>query len=52
LDWEEWTPAEVVDALKGRYRLGDSGQPLPVEVEEPKAPESESAEAPAAPAKT
>jgi len=52
VDWEEWTPLEVVDALSGRYLLGDSGQPLPVEVEEPKVMESESAEAPPAPART
>lgn len=51
VDWEEWTPAQVVDALDGRYSLGDSGQPLPIEVAEPKAPESESAEAPPAAAK-
>jgi len=51
VDWEEWTPAQIVEALDGRYSLGDSGQPLPIEVAEPKAPESESVEAPPAAAK-
>jgi hypothetical protein len=35
VDWEEWTPWEIVDALSGRYRMDDFGQPLPIEVEEP-----------------
>jgi len=33
VDWEEWTPAEIVEALGGRFRLGDSGQPLPIDPE-------------------
>lgn len=49
VDWEDWTPAEIVDALGGRYRLGDFGQPLPIEVEEPKRPEASAAGAPGAP---
>lgn len=48
VDWEEWTPAQIVDALDGRFSLGESGQPLPIEVSEPESPESESAEAPPA----
>jgi hypothetical protein len=30
VDWEEWTPEQIVEALGGRYRLSDSGRPLPV----------------------
>jgi hypothetical protein len=51
VDWEEWTPVEIVDALGGRYQMGELGQPLPIEVEGPKAAETESAEAPPAPIK-
>src|SRR3990172_12290849 len=29
VDWEEWTPAEIVDAFGGRYRLGGRGGPPP-----------------------
>ncbi len=38
IDWEDWTAAQVVDALGGRYRLGERGQPLPIEVSEPALP--------------
>ncbi len=31
VDWEEWTPEQIVEALGGRYRLSDTGLPLPVE---------------------
>jgi hypothetical protein len=50
VDWEEWTPEEIVDHLGARYRLGEHGQPLPIEVAPPAQPEetSESEE----PAKT
>lgn len=34
VDWDEWTAEEIVDALGARYRLGEGGQPLPVEVEQ------------------
>lgn len=30
VDWEEWTPDQIVEALGGRYRLSESGRPLPV----------------------
>ena len=41
VDWEEWTPAEIVDAFGGRYRLGERGVALPVDpVEGAAAPES------------
>lgn len=33
VDWENCTAAEIVEALGGRYRLADSGQPLPIEPE-------------------
>lgn len=31
--WEEWTAGDIVDALGARYRPGEFGQPLPIEVE-------------------
>ena len=31
VDWEEWTPVEIVDAFGGRYRLGERGVALPVD---------------------
>jgi hypothetical protein len=34
LDWEVWTPAEIVDALGGRYRVGERGDALPIELED------------------
>ena len=34
-DWEEWSAADIVDTLGARYRPGEFGQPLPVEVEPP-----------------
>ena len=37
VDWEEWTAEQVVDALGARYRLGERGRPLPIEVEPPAA---------------
>ena len=33
LDWENWTAADIVEAFGGRYRIGPSGQPLPIETE-------------------
>lgn len=33
VDWENWTAAEIVEAFGGRYRLADSGQPLPIDPE-------------------
>ncbi len=38
VDWDGWTAAEVVDALGGRYRLGEGGQPLPIDPGEPLEP--------------
>ena len=34
VDWEGWTPAEIVDAFGGRYRLGERGAALPIDVDE------------------
>jgi hypothetical protein len=34
VDWEQWTPVEIVDALGGRYRLGERGAGLALELEE------------------
>ena len=31
VDWEEWTPVEIVDAFGGRYRLGERGVALPID---------------------
>lgn len=31
VDWDEWTPAEIVEALGGRYRLDAAGRPLPID---------------------
>ncbi len=30
VDWDEWSATEIVDALGGRYQLGESDQPLPI----------------------
>ncbi len=35
VDWDEWTAEAIVDVLGGRYRLGEGGRPLPIEVEPP-----------------
>jgi len=32
IDWESSTPAEIIEAFGGHYRLGDFGQALPIEV--------------------
>ncbi len=43
VDWEAWTPAEIVHALGGRYRVGERGDALPIEIEdEPGTPEPRS----------
>jgi len=46
VDWEEWTSSEIIEALEGRYRMGELGRPLPIEVEPPAATEGEPGEAP------
>ena len=51
VDWDEWSGNEIIDRLGARYRLGERGQPLPIEVEPPPPrddAESEVAEADAA----
>ena len=56
VDWDEWTPDEIVEALGGRYRLSDVGRPLAITVEPPPAPDEdendEPSEAPAAEARS
>ncbi|HEV8574320.1 MAG TPA: hypothetical protein VGR43_06375 [Dehalococcoidia bacterium] len=49
VDWDEWTAAEIVDALGGEYRLGENGQPLPIEVARPAVVEGDEADVPPAP---
>jgi len=34
VDWDGCTPAEIVDALGGRYRLGERGDALPIDLED------------------
>jgi hypothetical protein len=51
VDWEEWTPMQIIEALGGRYRMDELGQPLPIEVEAPKAAQVEDAGTPPAPSK-
>lgn len=34
VDWDEWTAEEIVDAFGGRYRLGERGAALPLELED------------------
>ena len=51
VDWDEWSANETADHLGARYRLGERGQPLPIEVDPPLSrddAESEVAEAGAA----
>jgi hypothetical protein len=31
VDWDTWTPKQIVDYFGGRYRLGPEGEPLAVE---------------------
>jgi hypothetical protein len=42
VDWDEWSGNEIIDRLGARYRLGERGQPLPIEVDPP--PSREEAE--------
>jgi hypothetical protein len=36
VDWDDWTGEEIAGALGARYRMGERGQPLPIEVSDPK----------------
>ncbi len=38
VDWDDWSAEEIVDALGARYRLGERGQPLEIDVEPPAVP--------------
>jgi hypothetical protein len=31
VDWDEWTPSQVISEFDSRYKLSDTGRPLPVE---------------------
>jgi len=45
VNWEEWTPEQIVDSFETRYRLSDTGRPLPIEpFTPPEVPEEEAAE--------
>ena len=45
VNWEEWTPEQIVEALGGHYRLGESGRPLPIEpIAPPETPAEEQTE--------
>jgi len=35
VDWDEWTGEEIADSLGARYRMGERGQPLAIEVADP-----------------
>lgn len=48
VNWEEWTPEQVVEALSGRYHLSASGSPLPIEPIAPPEPPAEEQTATAA----
>ncbi len=34
VDWDAWTPAQIISYLEGRYRLDEQGRPLPIEVDD------------------
>jgi hypothetical protein len=38
VDWDEWPASRIVDALGGRYRLGERGQPLGIQPDIPVEP--------------
>ncbi len=45
VNWEEWTPEQIVDSFETRYRLSDTGRPLPIEpFTPPEVPDEEAAE--------
>ncbi len=41
VDWDEWPAVDIIDHLGGRYRMGERGQPLPIEVAPPALVEEE-----------
>ncbi len=41
VNWEEWTPEQIIEALSGRYHLSASGRPLPIEPIAPPEPPAE-----------
>lgn len=45
VNWEEWTPEQIVESFETRYRLSETGRPLPVEpFTPPEVPEDSPAE--------
>ncbi len=48
VNWEEWTPEQIIEALESRYRLSDNGRPLPIEPFAPPVTEEQPETAPAA----
>jgi hypothetical protein len=46
IDWEEWTPEQIIEALDGRYHLSENGRPLPIApIAPPEPPAEEQTEA-------
>ncbi|MBI1884882.1 MAG: hypothetical protein HYS09_00945 [Chloroflexi bacterium] len=45
VDWDGWSARDIVEALGGRYRLGDAGQALPIDPDEVTVSAGERAEA-------
>ena len=41
VDWDDWTPDQIVEALGGRYRLSETGRPLAITVASPPAPDED-----------
>ena len=45
VNWEEWTPEQIIDSFEPRYRLSETGRPLPIEpFTPPEVPEEEPTE--------
>jgi len=47
VDWDGWTPEQIVRRLGARYRLDENGQPLPIGPDEPAAAPAAGSEKPA-----
>ncbi len=41
VDWDEWTPDQIIEALGGRFQLSSAGRPLAIIVEPPPAPDED-----------
>lgn len=45
VNWEEWTPEQIMESFETRYRLSETGRPLPIEpFTPPEVPEEEPTE--------